>query len=85
MINSVPYLARQNRWFSEKYSEMIKIGYLSYLENISITNISFSTEFIKETILNIKDIALYDFPEIPTMKSKYTTKKYFEYLFKSSS
>lgn len=26
LINNVPYFASKNKWFSEKYSEMIKIG-----------------------------------------------------------
>lgn len=54
---------------------MIKIGYLTYLEHLSITGIQFDHSFVKETVLNIQSIALFDFPDIPIMKTKYTTKK----------
>lgn len=63
---------------------MIKIGYLTYIEHLSITGIQFDYDFLKETVLNLQSIALFDFPDIPIMKTKYTTKKYFDQLFKSS-
>jgi len=81
---AIPEVVSMNKWFSERNSEHLKIGYLKWLELISYSDSQCSLEFIAQVMQNLKDLALFDFPEYTTSSSKNCNRKNFEKLFKES-